>query len=136
MIDAISAVVQNALNNTKAFDVFMTLGIGASSFLTLSQIGSARFGIMPMILSSTSRQTMGLSTPGALHAWNFFFSKAATPVVASVITSSVSYLAASTQLSQSKNGDRMDDHVRKMLYLTAFVSILPLPWTATACELS
>lgn len=130
MLDFIFKVAQSAQDNRTAFGTIMSVGLGASSFLSLGQLGAARFGIMPMILSPHSK----LSTIESVKAWDFFFSKATVPVVASILLSSVSYLAASTQVPRTTTLQGQGDATRKMLYLTALVAILPLPFTAIICE--
>jgi hypothetical protein len=111
-----------------AYLTIAATGLTASSFLLLANLGAARFGVMPLILSDANRKSAGLDVLSSVRAWEFFFDKAKDPVVACTVLQTVSYAALSTFHSQSQQ--------QTLLWVAAASGIAPLPFTLAFSESS
>lgn len=120
-------IAQSAIQGLTPFHALTGAGVCLSSYLFLSQLGGARFGVPPMVCNAATRQSLSIPIELAVRQWNFFFARATAPIVVAVAGGSVAYLAASFCVSD-RNGAKADA-LRTWLRFAALVAILPLPYT-------
>ncbi|PWN88068.1 hypothetical protein FA10DRAFT_287628 [Acaromyces ingoldii] len=116
------------------YKILTGVGLTASSFALYSNVGASVFGVMPLILSPQSKKQAKLDTEQSVYLWDFFFSRAAGPLVGAFAISASSYLAASFYVPSfvllDKNSPITNvKQLKWILRAAAGLSIAPLPFT-------